>query len=1148
MKVDKKDREREREIDHEFELNCKDIRNQLNEQLRCLENRLEIQVAMVQEIQEFFRRKAEVELEYSRNLEKLVKSTKLRHRQEKQKREHWSLFSTFTCWQQLLDITKKESRDHGSYGDVCNNQLAHRLGDIIDNSRRIFNRCKNVGDESHEEIMKALTELQSAMKTYHAYQSDSKSAEAKLKTVETQKAKLEQQLAGKNATSNRKLKSFNRQTEKRETKYMDNKKKALKARNDYLLGIESANASINRYFADDCSDLMDCMDFGYHNSVRCSMLVYQSCHKNLAKGHNNACEVVNKCVGDLDAQSDKQRFIELYNSAFMLPKKFEFQPYRGDEVQQVSAQKSVQDDILQRYHAIGDRLRDLRLENDEVWKTLEETEKSLNDKINIKDYDVSTFFLEENHPPKSPHEAAKRRGDRIELEGFYLEKFHRYTLSCNQIARLQAKYSAIQKALGDNLSTSSGSRPPSLPPKPKKRRIGRSQMVGQPKLFGGSLEEYIEATSMDIPLVIRSCVRAINLYGMHHQGIFRISGAQVEINEFKAEFEKGDDPLVDVDPSDINSVAGVLKLYFRELREPLFPLRLFEELICCSQLGEQQRIEKIKELLATLPRCIIIVMRYLFSFLNHLSEYSDENMMDAYNLAICFGPTLLPIPPDRDQVSFQSNVHEVVKTMIVHQEDLFSGDDGGMMYEKCILEDRDVADDTEGEQSSIHSDEEEEDDDSEIFEAISLYDFDGRTDRELSFKKGRSLLLYNKVSQDWWEGVCEGKEGLIPDKYIHIKHLYGSSSPCLIRPEDKRSLLDEDKMSMSSSTIRSTKSEDSKSMERSISQSVPTPKESSPSIASVSSSSSSQTSKSVESKDTSSSNDSVSFSVDVPSPAPAPATTPDDKIESSVETTETVTTVSLCNSDTTVLEDKKATEKTIAVEKITEELTADIDNALAEVVSGLHMLEMQQINDKRLSLPNVKVKQSAKHTPDLVLDLPEGSNSSPSGDGSEPDSPTSTADTFAKSNQGTLKKANSMPRTLTGDRFYTPSGQDVLLETSFMSQQPLLSTFHVKSQQGRKSAPESPRPTTESIMSMSVSSISSISSSAVPVPPVSLPTSYSPSTAHTTHQATPPPVAEKPKLPPKVKPPVMKKPNPADPHRKFSLPTSMTPDDSQPHS
>jgi hypothetical protein len=68
--------------------------------------------------------------------------------------------------------------------------------------------------------------------------------------------------------------------------------------------------------------------------------------------------------------------------------------------------------------------------------------------------------------------------------------------------------------------------------------------------------------------------------------------------------------------------------------------------------------------------------------------------------------------------------------------------------------------------------------------------------------------------------------------------------------------------------------------------------------------------------------------------------------------------------------------KVSAVEKITEELTADIDSALAEVVSGLQMLEMQQLSDKRMSLPNVKQKASAKHTPDLVLDLPEGSNSS----------------------------------------------------------------------------------------------------------------------------------------------------------------------------
>jgi len=73
-------------------------------------------------------------------------------------------------------------------------------------------------------------------------------------------------------------------------------------------------------------------------------------------------------------------------------------------------------------------------------------------------------------------------------------------------------------------------------------------------------------------------------------------------------------------------------------------------------------------------------------FIFSLSEYSDENMMDAYNLSICYGPTLLPIPPDRDQVSYQSNVHEVIKTIIIHQEDIFPFDGQGAMYEKCILE------------------------------------------------------------------------------------------------------------------------------------------------------------------------------------------------------------------------------------------------------------------------------------------------------------------------------------------------------------------------------------------------------------------------------------------------------------------------------
>ena len=47
------------------------------------------------------------------------------------------------------------------------------------------------------------------------------------------------------------------------------------------------------------------------------------------------------------------------------------------------------------------------------------------------------------------------------------------------------------------------------------------------------------------------------------------------------------------------------------------------------------------------------------SQLTSLSEFSDENMMDPYNLAICFGPTLMPIPSQQEQVLYQNHVTEV---------------------------------------------------------------------------------------------------------------------------------------------------------------------------------------------------------------------------------------------------------------------------------------------------------------------------------------------------------------------------------------------------------------------------------------------------------------------------------------------------------
>ena len=79
------------------------------------------------------------------------------------------------------------------------------------------------------------------------------------------------------------------------------------------------------------------------------------------------------------------------------------------------------------------------------------TEKTLVDAIQVRDYDVTRFFADDyNNPPRSPHEAAKQRSDKMETETFYLEKFREYTLSCNRLARLQSRHGAIQRTIGEN--------------------------------------------------------------------------------------------------------------------------------------------------------------------------------------------------------------------------------------------------------------------------------------------------------------------------------------------------------------------------------------------------------------------------------------------------------------------------------------------------------------------------------------------------------------------------------------------------------------------------------------------------------------------------------------------------------------------------
>lgn len=51
---------------------------------------------------------------------------------------------------------------------------------------------------------------------------------------------------------------------------------------------------------------------------------------------------------------------------------------------------------------------------------------------------------------------------------------------------------------------------------------------------------------------------------------------------------------------------------------------------------------------------------------------------------------------------------------------------------------------------------------------VALYDYDARTDEDLSFKKGEHLIILNDTQGDWWfaRSKATKQEGYIPSNYV----------------------------------------------------------------------------------------------------------------------------------------------------------------------------------------------------------------------------------------------------------------------------------------------------------------------------------------------------------------------------------------------
>ncbi|XP_052658131.1 rho GTPase-activating protein 29 isoform X1 [Harpia harpyja] len=231
-------------------------------------------------------------------------------------------------------------------------------------------------------------------------------------------------------------------------------------------------------------------------------------------------------------------------------------------------------------------------------------------------------------------------------------------------------------------------------------QCGHKKLHGRLHLFGVEFAQAAKNVPDGIPFIIKKCTSEIESRALNVKGIYRVNGAKSRVEKLCQAFENGKD-LVELSELYAHDISNVLKLYLRQLPEPLILFRLYNEFIGLAKESQTVNEEldakqaspkskkrqsicielnriiiKIKDLLKQLPVPNYNTLQYLIGHLHRVTEQSDENKMSASNLGIIFGPTLIRPRQTDATVSLSSLVDypyqaRVVELLIAYYEKIF---------------------------------------------------------------------------------------------------------------------------------------------------------------------------------------------------------------------------------------------------------------------------------------------------------------------------------------------------------------------------------------------------------------------------------------------------------------------------------------------
>nr|XP_012639030.1 rho GTPase-activating protein 12 isoform X4 [Microcebus murinus] len=182
------------------------------------------------------------------------------------------------------------------------------------------------------------------------------------------------------------------------------------------------------------------------------------------------------------------------------------------------------------------------------------------------------------------------------------------------------------------------------------------------QVFGSNLASLCQRENSTVPKFVKLCIEHVEEHGLDVDGIYRVSGNLAVIQKLR--FAVNHDEKLDLNDSkweDIHVITGALKMFFRELPEPLFTFNHFNDFVNAIKQEPRQRVAAVKDLIRQLPKPNQDTMQVLFRHLKRVIENGEKNRMTYQSIAIVFGPTLLKPEKETGNIA----VHTVYQNQIV---------------------------------------------------------------------------------------------------------------------------------------------------------------------------------------------------------------------------------------------------------------------------------------------------------------------------------------------------------------------------------------------------------------------------------------------------------------------------------------------------